>query len=103
MMDDPQKGGQITRAGATAAHARLAVLLLHGRGGSAKQMIALAKGLAVPEVAFFAPQAAGQTWWPVSFLAPFSELEPWLSSALRAVDRTFLAMREEGFEDQRSS
>ncbi len=41
----------------------------------------------VPELhhdgfAYLAPQAAGSSWYPQSFLAPLAQNEPWLSSAL---------------------
>lgn len=60
-------------------------------------MLGLAGALGLPEVAAFAPQAAGHSWWPTSFLAPMATLEPWLNSALAAVDRTVHAACEEGF------
>lgn len=63
-------------------------------------MLALADSLGLPTVAVFAPEAAGHSWWPVSFLAPFDALEPWLGSALDAVARAKTAIRDEGFEDR---
>jgi predicted esterase len=33
-----------------------------------------------------APQASGQTWYPYRFLEPVERNEPWLSSALAALD-----------------
>lgn len=58
------------------------LILLHGRGGSAADILSLATHLAVENFALLAPQATGHTWYPYSFLAPPAQNEPWLSSAL---------------------
>ena len=60
-------------------------MLLHGRGATAASILTLASELGVADVAFLAPQAAGNTWYPYSFLAPVDRNEPWLSSALAKV------------------
>lgn len=59
-----------------------ALILLHGRGGSAEDIISLADDLPVKDFTLFAPQAAGHSWYPYSFLALPAQNEPWLSSAL---------------------
>jgi phospholipase/carboxylesterase len=59
------------------------LILLHGRGGSAKDMLSFASNLNVKDFALLAPQATNNTWYPYSFLAPPSQNEPWLSSALQ--------------------
>ena len=38
-------------------------------------------------LAYVAPQAAGNTWYPYSFLMPIEQNEPFLSSALATVGR----------------
>ena len=45
--------------------------------------MSLARDLRTTDVLYLAPQAAGNTWYPKSFLAPIEENEPWLGSALR--------------------
>ena len=56
--------------------------MIHGRGGSAEDILPLASHLQVKDFALLTPQAANHTWYPFSFLAPPSQNEPWLSSAL---------------------
>ena len=73
-------------AGEPLAHARAALLMLHGRGASAEDILSLAEELAQPGFAYLAPQAAGYSWYPNSFLAPLASNEPYLSSALALVD-----------------
>jgi phospholipase/carboxylesterase len=75
----------VLRAGAPLAEAKGAVVLLHGRGGSAEDILSLAQPLYREGVAYLAPQAAGHTWYPNSFLAPREANEPWLSSALEKI------------------
>lgn len=65
--------------------ARAAAILLHGRGGTARGILALAQAVDRPEVAWLAPEAGGNAWYPHSFLAPLSENEPWLGTALDTV------------------
>lgn len=59
--------------------------MVHGRGATAEGILALADALNQRGFAYVAPQAAGGTWYPNSFLAPIASNEPWLSSALAAV------------------
>lgn len=84
---DPHAGTPVRRAGAPLDEAAVAVLLLHGRGASAESILTLAGELRREDAAFLAPEAAGSTWYPHSFLAPLEMNEPWLSSALRRVYR----------------
>ena len=62
------------------------MILLHGRGATAPSILMLAQELFHPDYAYLAPQAAGDSWYPYSFLATFENNEPWLTSALMAVD-----------------
>ena len=78
-------GQPLRRAGSPLAEARAAMVLLHGRGGSAEDILGLADHFAAPGVALLAPQAAGHTWYPHRFVAPLEANEPHLSSALAAV------------------
>jgi predicted esterase len=72
----------VRAVGAPLESARALVLLVHGRGARAEGILALASELEHPGVAYLAPQAAGSTWYPNSFLARFEQNEPQLSSGL---------------------
>ncbi len=82
---DPHAGQPMLRYGPSPSDARLSVILLHGRGDSAEGILGLAQALDPTDVAYLAPQAAGYTWYPYSFLAPLDQNEPHLSSALRVI------------------
>jgi predicted esterase len=73
------------------------MILLHGRGSGARDMLSLAEHLALPDIACVAPEAAGSSWWPRSFLAPIAANEPWLSSGLAAVGRVAEDLERQGF------
>lgn len=72
----------IITAGKKTTEAKKALIMVHGRGGSAEDILTLAHYLNVKDYALIAPQATGHTWYPYSFLMPPSQNEPWLSSAI---------------------
>jgi phospholipase/carboxylesterase len=59
--------------------------MLHGRGGSAADILSMAAHLHVADFTLLAPQAPGNTWYPNSFLVPPAQNEPYLSAALASV------------------
>ncbi|HXS58908.1 MAG TPA: dienelactone hydrolase family protein [Hanamia sp.] len=72
----------IVTAGVPLQDAKKALIMIHGRGGSAEDILSLADNLDVTDFALLAPQANNNSWYPYSFMAPESQNEPWLSSAL---------------------
>lgn len=83
--NDPHAGGAVLRAGAPLDRARCAVVALHGRGAEPSDILALARRIAPPDVAFVAPAAAGRQWYPHRFLSDTALNEPSLGSAIRRV------------------
>ena len=83
--------------------ARAAMVMVHGRGGSADDILGLAEafGDAASGWAFVAPQAANGTWYPERFMAPMERNEPWLSSALEAVGRAVAHVQGAGIASDR--
>ncbi len=81
-MKDPHRNQPVLESGQPLDTAKAAVVLVHGRGASARDILSLADDLGQPEFAFLAPEAAGRTWYPFSFLAPIAQNQPWLDSAL---------------------
>src|ERR1044071_901721 len=58
------------------------LIMVHGRGATAESILSIAGHLKIEGFGLLAPQATNNTWYPYSFLAPPSQNEPWLSSAL---------------------
>lgn len=83
---DVHAGQPLRHAGRPLAEAGAAMILVHGRGATAESILELADYLPQPQMAYLAPQAAGQTWYPYSFLAPIAQNEPYLSSALARLE-----------------
>src|SRR5687768_13725903 len=91
----------VLRAGRRRGTARGAVVLMHGRGADAADILGVASHLAHPQVAHLAPEAANHTWYPYSFLAPLEQNEPWLTSALQRVEDVVEAVLAEGIPSER--
>jgi phospholipase/carboxylesterase len=77
---------KIIAAGKKLSDVKKALIMVHGRGGSAEEILSLATQLQVTGYSLLAPQATNNTWYPYSFLAPPAINEPWLSSALQLLN-----------------
>jgi phospholipase/carboxylesterase len=82
--------------------ARAAMVMVHGRGATAEDILELAVELNRPGFAYLAPQAANNSWYPQSFLAPISSNEPWLSSALARLSTVLQRVEEAGIPRERT-
>ena len=85
-MSGPHAGKPVLHAGTPLATAHAAMLLVHGRGASAADIMTVGQELMHPDFAYLAPQAAGNAWYPNPFTAPIESNEPYLSSALSVLD-----------------
>jgi len=79
---------RIVPGGKPLAEASRVLVMIHGRGGSAEDILSLASHLNVDDYALLAPQATNNTWYPYSFMAPTAENQPWLNSALQVLSST---------------
>ena len=84
-MAGPHEGQPVLYAGESLERARAAMILVHGRGASAADIMTIAAEVMFPGVAYLAPQAAGSAWYPYPFTAPLEANEPYLSSALQVL------------------
>jgi predicted esterase len=100
-MSDPHGNQPVLRHGPESRRARLAMILVHGRGGSAEDLLRLADDLHFDDILYVAPQAAGHTWYPYSFLAPMENNEPGLTSGLNKISSLIDALRREGLPPDR--
>jgi phospholipase/carboxylesterase len=75
-------GQRVLQAGEPLNSARAAMILLHGRGATADDIMTIASELQSPGWTYLAPQAAGNAWYPNPFTAPLESNEPYLSAAL---------------------
>lgn len=98
----PHKGQPVYNAGESPEAASTAVIMLHGRGATAMDILSLAAELSVPGTAFLAPQAANNTWYPHRFMEPTISNEPWLSSALSVIARIMLHLKDSGISPEKT-
>src|SRR5215217_4638049 len=86
MSADPHGGQPIVTAGAPLPQARAAMVMVHGRGATAPSIASLSREFQAPGMAFLAPQAAGNTWYPHSFMSPIPSNEPGITSGMAAIN-----------------
>ncbi len=97
----PHAGQPVLAVGPPPAEAPVTVVLLHGRGASAGDILTLVPEVARPELAWLAPQAAAGSWYPNGFLAPLERNQPHLDSALASVDGLLGALAAAGVGAER--
>jgi phospholipase/carboxylesterase len=96
------QGQPVLQAGVPLDVAQAAMVLLHGRGAGAEDILGLAQGFDAHGFVYLAPEAARRTWYPQSFLAPIAANEPWLSSALAVVDGLLQQIAAAGIPPERT-
>jgi predicted esterase len=101
MNADPHKDAPVRSFGVSPNQAQGAMVLLHGRGATAEDILSLADELNLEGFHYIAPQAAGNSWYPYSFLAPRSQNEPWLTSALAKVQSIVNNLKDAGLSADR--
>lgn len=101
-INGPHQGQPVLATGKPLGEARTAMLMLHGRGASADDILSLAYELNRPEFAYLAPQAAGYSWYPNRFIAPLASNEPWLSSALAQIAALLDHLEQAGIPAERT-
>jgi len=97
----PHRESNTLEHGVALNEAAGAVILLHGRGASAEDILMLGEHLRLARVALFAPQATSHSWYPNSFLAPIENNEPWLTSALELIDHLVGRCHTAGISSER--
>ncbi len=99
--DGPHQHQPIRTAGASIESAKAALIMVHGRGASADNILTLVDAIDTAGFAYLAPQANGGTWYPNSFLAPIPTNEPGITSGLQAIDDVVSSVRAAGLSDKR--
>lgn len=97
----PHQGLPVLTAGEPLASARAAMIMVHGRGATASDILMLAEELAQPGFAYLAPEAANNAWYPNSFLAPLASNEPGLSSGLALITSLLEQANKAGIPPER--
>ena len=88
---------KLVTAGKALDKATKVLIMLHGRGAGADDILSMSSHLDVKDYALIAPQATNNTWYPFSFLMPPAQNEPWLSSALALLKDIVTDLNTKGF------
>lgn len=91
----------VSESGAPPTRAKAAMILLHGRGATAKGILTLSDDLAQPDVRYLAPQAYNRTWYPYPFTDPVEKNAPWLNSALQKINDLIIQINGEGIATEK--
>ncbi|MGX1640837.1 alpha/beta hydrolase [Sphingobacterium sp. NPDC055431] len=77
-----------------------ALIMIHGRGGSAQDIMGLAEYLKVDNYLLLGPEADQNTWYPHSFIAPIISNQPNLDIALELIGEAVQIANEKGIENE---
>ena len=77
-----------------------ALIMLHGRGSGADDILSLADQLQINEFLLIAPQATNHSWYPNSFLAPLLANEPALSSSIALINKLISDTIKKGIDKE---
>ena len=92
---------KIVTGGKKVTEAKKALIMLHGRGATAENILTLASELHVADFALIAPQATNNTWYPYSFMAPVQQNEPWLTSAIHLLAEVVTDLKTAGISEEK--
>lgn len=92
---------EVIGAGAPIGAARAAMVMVHGRGATARSILELAGAFDTRDVAYIAPEAQSGSWYPYSFLSPISRNEPYLTNALQTLSGVVEDLERKGVPSER--
>jgi predicted esterase len=92
---------RILETGAPRRNARLAALMIHGRGRAPEEMAALGETLALDGVRYYSPAAPDGSWYPARFMEPFEANEPALGQARAGLEGALERLATDGFSEKR--
>ena len=97
----PHAGQRVVVNGPRLGSAPTVAIMIHGRGAGPENILDLAEAIDRPDVTYLAPAAAGNTWYPYSFLTEIAKNEPFLSSALSVVSALVADVEKAGIPRDR--
>jgi predicted esterase len=97
----PHAGQPVLQTGVAPDTASGGAILVHGRGADARDILGLAPLIDPGNLTFVAPEAADHSWYPYSFLAPITDNEPGISSALAVIDDLCARLVQSGVPESR--
>lgn len=93
----PHGNMPVYSVGAPLEEASGAMIMIHGRGATAQDILMLGRELDHPDFVYLAPQAYQNSWYPYGFMNPMESNQPYLNSALRVVSGLLDHLKQKGF------
>lgn len=88
----------VYQAGSTPATAAGAVIMIHGRGASAADILQLAQEFRRPDLAFLAPEAPTGQWYPARFMEPIERNEPGITWGMQVIEEVLEHLQASGVD-----
>lgn len=99
--ENPHLAQPVQTFGAALESARLAVIAIHGRGGEALGILQTCQRFGLDDIAYLAPAAADNSWYPYGFMEEIHKNEPFFSNTLQRVETLMQELQEKGFDKDR--
>jgi phospholipase/carboxylesterase len=99
---NPHAKMPLITAGEPLTSAKVALVMVHGRGASAEDILSVSDVLHVEGYALLAPQATNTIWYPQGFMAPLEQNEPWLTWALERLGGILAQVAAAGIPPERT-
>jgi predicted esterase len=99
---NPHQDQSLLAAGESFENANAAMIMIHGRGATAENILLLSDELNQPGFIYLAPQAANYTWYPYGFMAPIEDNEPGISSGLQVIGNIFQNLQAKGIPAEKT-
>ena len=93
---------RIVQRGSAPEKARGAIILIHGRGSSAADILSLAAYFERDDLLYLAPEAPSSQWYPLPFMSPIERNEPGITNGMLAIDDTLALLAEHGITAERT-
>jgi predicted esterase len=100
-LNDPHAAAEVLGGGGPSETASHTLIILHGRGAFASEILRFGEAMAPPAFRVLAPQAVGFAWYPARFMEPLERNQPWLDSALALIDRLVTELVTSGIPRER--
>lgn len=92
--NDVNKEIEVQYKGVPVKSAERAVILIHGRGSDAEEILKLADDIWLPDTCYIAPQSDGDVWFPYSFRSPFIKNEEAVFNAFSKLKFIFSEIKD---------
>lgn len=99
--DNPHLSQSVARMGCPLESARAAAIMVHGRGRDTDDILGIAERLDLGDIAYLAPAAYENSWYPDRFMAPIENNQPRLDQALQRIDTLISELHAKGFDRRR--